>query len=536
MKHLKRIVCTLLSALMVFSFACADDSGSTPPWVKPEKTADPSDFISVNQTITFTADEYLTVADGELQGGCTDGTYYYVALGDAVDDASTINKYNIATKELTATYGTVKGKFSDLTYNPVTKEIIAAKSGAENTKISVFNAETMKLKSTKTMPVTTYSIAYDHYENCYWVLTSNLGIAKLNANFKKVGTPYEFADSGCALKGIDVDSEFIYVLLYEADKIMVYDKTGAFEREIYLPRNSQEPQNICHVGGDFYIGYDSANGGGTVYKSNMTTWQKPTADPSSSVEQDYFSTELEWVTNVKQGYTDDNVLCYVVQGGCTDGTYYYAGVIQSTKTVDDVAMIQKFDLATGELVATYHDLKVGHCNDMTYNPNTNEIIVSHALPTEVANKVSIFDAEDFTLKETVELTVGTGAISYDPYENCYVASNLNYVDDVRYATFVKYDLGFNEIGRTQANIGLITQKTTQNLDVDSKYIYYCQYQSNAIIVYDKTTGEHVKDIILPKQTNEAEHVFHVGETLYVGYYNQPGGTLYKVNITAQEQS
>ena len=170
---------------------------------------------------------------------------------------------------------------------------------------------------------------------------------------------------------------------------------------------------------------------------------------------------------------------------------------------------------------------------MTYNPNTNEIIVSHALPTEVANKVSIFDAEDFTLKETVELTVGTGAISYDPYENCYVASNLNYVDDVRYATFVKYDLGFNEIGRTQANIGLITQKTTQNLDVDSKYIYYCQYQSNAIIVYDKTTGEHVKDIILPKQTNEAEHVFHVGETLYVGYYNQPGGTLYKVNIVPQ---
>ena len=65
-KYLKNIVCVILSVFFVCLAACTDDSGSTPPWVKPEKTADPSDFISVNQTITFTADEYLTVADGEL--------------------------------------------------------------------------------------------------------------------------------------------------------------------------------------------------------------------------------------------------------------------------------------------------------------------------------------------------------------------------------------------------------------------------------------------------------------------------------------
>lgn len=532
-KHLKHIVCIMLSVLFVCLSACADDTGSTPPWVKPEKSADPSDFIKANQTITFTVDEHLNVLDGAVKGGCTDGTYYYVATDDGQDDpVSSILKYKISNKTLVGTYGNIKGEFNDLTYNPVTKEIIAAHTGDDNTKISIFNAETMMLKKTKTMPVKTLSIAYDHYENCYWVLTNNLSIAKLNANFKKDGEVNEFSNCGCAVQGMDVDSTYIYVLTYETDKILVYDKTVALVKEIYLPRNASEPQNLCHVGENFYIGYADALGGGKVYKSNMTTYQTPTADPSSTVEPENLSVELKRVTNVERGYTNSNVLCYVVQGGCTDGKYYYAGIIQSTKTVDEVSMIRKYDLATGELVATYDDLKVGHCNDMTYNPNTNEIIVSHALPSEISNIISVFDAKDFTLKETVELTVGTGAISYDPYQNCFIASNVNNVDNVRYATFVKYDLGFKEIGRTQANIGLITQKTTQQIDIDSKYIYYCQYKNNAIVVYDKTTGEHVKDIMLPITTREAEHVFHVGETLYVGYYDAPGGTLYKIDITA----
>ena len=74
-------------------------------------------------------------------------------------------------------------------------------------------------------------------------------------------------------------------------------------------------------------------------------------------------------------HTDsNNVHCRVVQGGCTDdGTYYYVALNNNDKTEASINAILKYEIATGELVKVFENVKTSHCNDLTYNPETNEM-------------------------------------------------------------------------------------------------------------------------------------------------------------------
>lgn len=265
----------------------------------------------------------------------------------------------------------------------------------------------------------------------------------------------------------------------------------------------------------------------------------PTPTPTPIVEPaNYFSKDGTISISMKQlvkfpgiDVNEDGTLDFrVVQGGCTDGTYYYA-VLNDGKSdsADSLSYILKFDLSTGEQVAVYKDIKCAHGNDMTYNSLADEIIIVHNKPEK--NKVTIYDAKTFTLKNTVELEVEIGTIAFDPYEGCYwIGLSAGY-------SFAKFDLNFKQISETYE--GYNSGRTRQSFDVDSKYIYYLQYNANSIVVMDKQ-GNFVKDVILTdRPNNEAENICHVGDVFYIGYYNKNqaksvgGGFIYKSTISVK---
>ncbi len=225
----------------------------------------------------------------------------------------------------------------------------------------------------------------------------------------------------------------------------------------------------------------------------------------------------EWATI--QPHTDaQDVFCRVVQGSCTDGTYLYVALNDGRdNTRKSVSAICKYELSSGKLVATYDKLNVSHCNDMTYNHDTGELIIVHCMPD--GNIISIFDSQTMQLKEKKPLKLHIYAIAYDPYEKCYWAGvSVDY-------KFAKLDLSFERIGTSY--VGFDSGYVKQGMDVDSKYLYFVQYDQNTIQVYTKD-GQYLRQIDLPVTEQEAESICHVGDVFYISYYTFPqGGKIYR---------
>ena len=228
-------------------------------------------------------------------------------------------------------------------------------------------------------------------------------------------------------------------------------------------------------------------------------------------------------------YTDVNsVHCRVVQGGCTDGTYYYVALNDGqSSNAASISAVRKYELATGKLLATFEGLQIAHCNDITYNPDTGELLMVHNTPERWL--ISVFDGDSLEFKRKIDLgNLEIYSLAYDRDEQCYWAG-LSYGFN-----FVKLDLSFTQVGSVY--VGMETGYTKQGMDVDSKYIYFCQYNKNSVIVYDKQ-GNYIKEILLPVTSYEAENICHVGNTFYIGYYkSSAGGMVYRTDLRISEDT
>ena len=255
---------------------------------------------------------------------------------------------------------------------------------------------------------------------------------------------------------------------------------------------------------------------------------RPTGSQPSTIVSttEELQTTMNSLFNIP-AFTDVNgVNCRIMQGGCTDGTYYYVTLNDGySENATSISAIRKYDIASGKLLATFEGLQICHCNDMTYNPNTNELFMVHNTPERWV--ISVFDGDSLEFKKKIEILREIYSLSYDPYENCYWAG-LSYGYD-----FIKMDTDFNQIGEDYT--GVVTGYTKQGMDVDDKYIYFLQFNKNSIIVYNKS-GQFIREIALSKTSYEAENIFHIGETFYIGYYNSPsGGNLFKTELSVLKQ-
>ena len=284
--HWKECECGAIDAKTAHTFenycdATCDVCGATRALSGPE----PGDYILHGGTIQTTMTELCEVESyyignsnqDVVQGGCTDGTYLYMLINSGSDSAtvsSTVYKYEIATGELIARYQGLKVCHgNDMTYVPDKNEIVFVHNKPQYQYISIYDADTMELKEKKDLGFQLYSIAYDLYEDCFWVgISGGYKFAKLDRSFNKVGTTFVGVDTGSVKQGLEVDSRYLYFIRHKANSIDVYDKSGAFIRTILLPDTySEEPENISCVGDAFYIGYNTFGGeGGMVYKAEFS--------------------------------------------------------------------------------------------------------------------------------------------------------------------------------------------------------------------------------------------------------------------------
>lgn len=142
---------------------------------------------------------------------------------------------------------------------------------------------------------------------------------------------------------------------------------------------------------------------------------------------------------------------HYVQGGCyvsSTGHYVLAfSPIAGSGTNTTILVELDTDFAT--VIKTVSSVNYGHCNDLTYNPNTNRIYASstgHEEASAYRGKCVIINPSTLAIVGTVnEITNVVSAISYDSLNDVYYTSEqIASENNKRY--IYKYDANFNRIG------------------------------------------------------------------------------------------
>ncbi len=206
--------------------------------------------------------------------------------------------------------------------------------------------------------------------------------------------------------------------------------------------------------------------------------------------------------------------------GCTVGKefLYYSMTEQDNSN----SYIYKVSLSNGELVSSSAG-KYGHAGDMTFNPNTNEIIT---LTAEISyTDLFILDADTLLLKKTIRVnTEGwrLAAIAYNPYTKGYVA------EFAKNNTWSEYKFAF-----TDTNFSIISGfnsikqgYTLQGIECDGRYVYAMYAYPNIVIVYD-VNGSYVGYIKIPF-TTESECIAKHNDILFIGEDGEK--KIYKVQL------
>lgn len=206
--------------------------------------------------------------------------------------------------------------------------------------------------------------------------------------------------------------------------------------------------------------------------------------------------------------------------GCTVGKefLYYSMTEQDNSN----SYIYKVSLSNGELVSSSAG-KYGHAGDMTFNPNTNEIIT---LTAEISyTDLFILDADTLLLKKTIRVnTEGwrLATIAYNPYTKGYVA------EFAKNNTWSEYKFAF-----TDTNFSIISGfnpikqgYTLQGIECDGRYVYAMYAYPNIVIVYD-VNGSYVGYIKIPF-TTESECIAKHNDILFIGEDGEK--KIYKVQL------
>lgn len=237
-----------------------------------------------------------------------------------------------------------------------------------------------------------------------------------------------------------------------------------------------------------------------------------------------------------------------VQGGCTDGTYTYACLVNATED-DPSCMIVKYDLKTQNRVAVSQEYKLDHANDMAYNPDEHILLVAHCnsgVSPENAC-ISVIDPDTLALKETISLTAGSDiSITYNRETKQYITIGVqnNYV--------YIYDRDFKLI-RTIQSFGISKGQykgdyLMQGIETDGTYLYIFDWHggsefypnlksiedeiSTRMHVMDLATGKHVETIELGIK-REIENVGLLDGKLYIwsNNFSWTGAEFYIAEIT-----
>lgn len=233
-----------------------------------------------------------------------------------------------------------------------------------------------------------------------------------------------------------------------------------------------------------------------------------------------------------------------LQGGGTDGTYAYFVSVDSSKSKEK-CMLSKAKIQSGKwkFVKKISDtgdsfngkknkISLNHGNDITYNSTTNELViiskreVNPKTDPEVSS-VTIVNPSTLKCKKQIPLSYKIYCISYNKDTNQYIAGISGTTDFYT----LNSDFTINQLHKGQS----LGKYLKQGVDSDGQYIYFVQTKkvgnkyNNKLVVYTRN-GRYIKTVKVG-HGKEAEHLFHVGNTYYMGFnYKNGKSRVYKVNL------
>lgn len=209
-----------------------------------------------------------------LQGGCATENYAWFAMINTADydsKAAGVWIYKLDAK----TWKVVKRSdllmldhANDITYLPETNEIAVAHCYVDNHKVTVLDADTLKISRTmRAADRGFYSVTYNPTKKEFVCGTGKTNMLHFNSSMgfvKLCGG----ATTALTTQGICCDDKYIYHVLFTSSSapdepfnmIFVNDyATGKIRNKIRLSITDQEPENISIVNGEFILGCNSSS-------------------------------------------------------------------------------------------------------------------------------------------------------------------------------------------------------------------------------------------------------------------------------------
>ena len=229
----------------------------------------------------------------------------------------------------------------------------------------------------------------------------------------------------------------------------------------------------------------------------------------------------------------------------TDDYFVIAGRPKASEKDNQLIVINRKTLTdvTSSLIEESMTYELGHANGMTYNPQTNELVVvgirNSANKYELAARISL---EDFELVGTDKMACYGNGIAYDTTHDEYIVRSGESI----------YTL--NDIpGMKQDEVSVETEFTGQDIAYHNGYVYLANWiesgsnlaamryalVSNQNVIYKVDKRGNIVDIFLLKTPKlELEGIDFVGDEAYV-LYNGLGKEknefrIYKLKLSADE--
>lgn len=219
---------------------------------------------------------------------------------------------------------------------------------------------------------------------------------------------------------------------------------------------------------------------------------------------------------------------YRRQGGCFNGENLYQVFISKDESI---ARVVRKNVKTGDEVYS-EPLPLHHGNDMTYNPNTNQVLVCHVSDM----LVSIFDADTLEHIETRKMERGGSSITYSHERDEYLLGS-GLFKCVRASDFTDAGELFSAHPDT---LGLTTQGIAS--DKDHVYSLLCKGLGHSkydcyVAVYDWQGNYESLITFKVEDGYEPENISIVDGEMYVLCCSpQPVATFYKVVLPAEEKT
>lgn len=159
----------------------------------------------------------------------------------------------------------------------------------------------------------------------------------------------------------------------------------------------------------------------------------------------------------------------VMQGGGTDGTYAFFGMIDSSQD-PSLVRLYKYSLADWSQVLVSEPIELAHCNDITYDSVNKRLVISRCTKTDGYLGLNFVDPETLQLTGSAETAFRQSRVAYLPESDGYVFGMEGK------PTVTRTDAAFNPISTFETPL---TDKISQGFFWDGQYIYDIRYYSGS---------------------------------------------------------